>query len=72
MSHTAIYESTPLRIFFVVFFLSPVGAVGCETDFHLIDQGKVGYLYHLQITHFPLIYKMKISFTTNGTNRREE
>ena len=34
--------------------LSPVGAVGRATDFHLIDQGKVGYLYHLQILLFNL------------------
>ena len=38
----------------MIFFLSPVGAVGCDTDFHLIDQGKVGYLYHLQILLFNL------------------
>ena len=38
--------------FFVIIFLSPIGAVGRDTDFHLIDQGKVGYLYHLQILLF--------------------
>eukprot|EP00751_Fragilariopsis_kerguelensis_P043859 CAMPEP_0170992798 /NCGR_PEP_ID=MMETSP0736-20130129/9953_1 /TAXON_ID=186038 /ORGANISM="Fragilariopsis kerguelensis, Strain L26-C5" /LENGTH=596 /DNA_ID=CAMNT_0011418315 /DNA_START=608 /DNA_END=2395 /DNA_ORIENTATION=- len=53
--------------FLVILFLSPVGtvtllrfwsnlflspAVDSTTTFHLIDQGKVGYLYHLQILLF--------------------
>ena len=56
----ALLESTvpsfppPLRTFFVIFFISLVGAVGCNTAFHLIDQGKVGYLYHRQILFFNL------------------
>ena len=42
------------RKFVVIFFISPVGAVDRDSDFHLIDQGKVGYLYHLQILLFDL------------------
>ena len=42
------------RSFVVIFFISPVGAVDRDFDFHLIDQGKVGYLYHLQILLFNL------------------
>ena len=40
--------------FFVIFSLSPVDAIVRDTDFHLLDQGKVGYLYHLQILFFNL------------------
>ena len=42
------------RIFLVIFFLSLVGAIGRDTDFRLLDQGIVGYLYHLQILLFNL------------------
>ena len=36
----------------MIFLLPPV--VGCDTGYHLLDQGKVGYLYHLQILLFNL------------------
>ena len=49
------------RNFFVIFFVSPVGR---DTDFHLIDQGKVGYLYHLQI----LLYNLQDDNNVNGDN----
>jgi len=39
-----------LRCFFVISFLSPV--VDSGTHFLLVDQGKVGYLFHLQISIF--------------------
>ena len=55
----------PLRTFFAIFFLSPVG---CDTDFHLIDQGKVGYLYHLQIL---LIFNLQDSLSLLENNNGE-
>jgi len=47
---------------------SPIGAidaVGRDTDFHIIDQGKVGYLYHLQIL---LFYNLQDENNINGVN----
>ena len=65
---TSIYKSNPSRIFFVIFFLSSVGAVDRDTDFHLIDQGKVGYLYHLQILLFNLQDASSSSLSSNNTS----
>ena len=50
---------------FVIFFLYPVGAVDCDTDFHLIDQGKVGYLYRLQTL---LFFNLQDDNNINGVN----
>ena len=46
-------------------FLSPVSAFDRDTDFHLIDQGKVGYLYHLQIL---LFFNLQDDNNVNGVN----
>ena len=56
--------SSPLRTFFVIFFFSPVDVVGGDTDFHLIDQRKVGYLYHLQM----LLFNLQGDNNINGVN----
>ena len=49
----------PSWIFFVNLFLSSV--VDFNTNFHLEDQGKVGYLYHLQILLFNLQDMLSLS-----------
>ena len=44
---------------------SPVSVISHDTDFYLIDQGKVGYLYHLQIL---LFFNLQDNNNVNGVN----